>query len=357
MNDSNELFIKIGNASPDGYFIYDLSNERFSYINDSFKRLCETQHTSENDLIAHLISCIHPDDRSYLKYCYQESIDEKHTVKCDFRFLFQDKSEKYFRLSINYIQFNGQDVQAGTIEDITCERHNKIHIDQINARKNIALEVLSHDLKEPFGMMRLTASSLKKDINTLKKEQLDEGLDFIREMCDRNIKMVRSLINHEFLKSSLIEIEKDRVDLVWELKDVLRFYRRSNLHSQKKFVLSCTEEKIYLRLDSMKFLQVLNNLISNSIKFTAQGGLIELGAKDLGKTVLIWVKDDGIGIPEALKPLLFNLGRQGLRPGLIGEESHGLGMSIIKSIVELHQGRIWFESDQHGTTFFIELPK
>jgi two-component system sensor histidine kinase VicK len=110
--------------------------------------------------------------------------------------------------------------------------------------------------------------------------------------------------------------------------------------------------------DEVKFMQVINNLISNAIKFTHDGGIITIRIEEKKNLILISIQDNGIGIPEHLQDGLFEKFTKARRPGIKGEPSVGLGMSISKTIVEWHKGRMWFESKEHkGTTFYIELPK
>ena len=105
-------------------------------------------------------------------------------------------------------------------------------------------------------------------------------------------------------------------------------------------------------------MQVINNLISNSIKFTHDGGIISVSIEDKQDTVLFTVADNGIGIPAKYHDKLFDKFTKARREGLKGEPSTGLGMSIIKTIVEWNDGKIWFDSKENeGTTFYIELPK
>jgi signal transduction histidine kinase len=246
--------------------------------------------------------------------------------------------EQFFRTSIAMAQWAGGRIACAIIEDSTVAYHNKIHIEQINARKNVTLEVLSHDIKEPLGMIKMIVSSLEKDI-TPADIKLGQSLQFIREMCERNLKLIRSMVNHEFLKSTVIELQKKRADLVWEIQDVIRFYKRSNLSDSRQFDFSASQDKIYIDIDSMKFMQVINNLISNAIKFTNFGGQIAVEVLDRGDSVRISVSE-------------------ALRDGLDGQPSGGLGLGIAKKIVELHNGTISFVSEvDAGTTFFIDLPK
>jgi len=354
---NKELFCNIGDRSVDGYFIFNYTAQKFSYLNKSLNNIWELDADEVLDRPKLLLERVHPEDVTHVMSCYKHCLEENTENKYEFRLLFPGK-EKYVRVIVFSLTDGAVKHLVGTVEDTTVASHNRIHIEQINARKNITLEVLAHDLKEPLGMMKLIASSMKEGIAQTGDERMINSLAFIQDMCERNLLLVRSMVNKEFLKSSVVEIRKERADLVWELRDVVRFYKRSKLGKMKHIKFTSSAEQIYLRLDSMKFLQVINNLISNSIKFTADYGHITLHAEEYEKTVLITVADDGIGIPEELHAGLFSHLPETLRPGLKGEESGGFGMGIIKAIVDLHQGRIWFKSKIGvGTTFYIELPK
>ncbi|MCX2586286.1 PAS domain-containing sensor histidine kinase [Pedobacter sp. MR22-3] len=353
-----DLFYQLGEKSTDGYFVYDIIDCKFLYFNTALASIWGLKPEDISKSPTVLFDRVHPDDQVLVGYCFQEISAESIFRKYEFRLMLENEDVKYLKMSISQISGVQHTTLCGIVEDITVDRQNKILIEMINNRKNIALEVLSHDLKEPFGMMKLAASSMVNGIEDKDETYLSEGLSFIIEMCERNMKMVRSLINKEFLKSSEVEIKKERTDLVWEFRDLIRFYRRSRLKEKKNFSFNCKADRIYIRMDSMKFLQVLNNLISNAIKFTADQGEITLTAQEMEETVLISVADNGCGIPVELRSTLFDRGEQGLKRGLSGEESHGLGMGIIKAIVDLHGGKIWFDTEiNKGTTFYIMLPK
>lgn len=351
----NQLFYQIGEISDDGYFLFHTGDKKLTYLNNACAKLSGISLDEIKESPEHLLAIVHPEDRQHAKSCYEECLTDLSPKKYEIR-LMVDETEKFVRFAIYPFSTANQIILCGTIEDVTVAKHNKIHIELINAHKNITLEVLSHDLKEPLGMMRLTASAMEKEAAGNKK--MLDSINFIKEMCERNIKLVRSLVNHEFVKSSGVELKKERTDLVWELQDVIRFYKRSHLRELKDFRFSSSDEKIYLFLDSMKFLQVVNNLISNAIKFTANGGIIELKIQNQEKSVIVSVADNGIGIPDELKPHFFERKESAMIAGLNGNDSGGLGMSIIKSIVEMHGGMVWFESEVgKGSTFYIELPK
>jgi two-component system sensor histidine kinase VicK len=193
-------------------------------------------------------------------------------------------------------------------------------------------------------------------------KQIVEWLQVIQPTCQRSIDLIVSFVNLEFLESASIVINKERLDVVWEIGQMVDSYQKSEKAIAKVFEFSFSHEHIYTQIDSMKFLQVINNLLSNAINFTQDNGLIQLHVEQKQATgtmpgvVLISVRDIGIGIPVEYHTGLFGKFTKARRHSLKGEEPVGLGMSIIKTIVVLHGGRIWFESEENtGTTFFIEL--
>jgi len=355
LSTDQQVFCQMGAVSSDGYFIYNIASNTFSYLNPAFCGIfgLAAEDVSRNP--AAILEHVHSEDKLHVSHCYNELLEDRDFKKYVFRIMVGG-NEKHLKLSV-FISESSEEI-TGIIEDFTVAQQNKIHIEQINARKNVTLEVLSHDLKEPLAMIRMAATSIENRIAEFQDDTVKNSLKFIADLCERNIRLVRSMVNHEFLKSSVVAIKKERADLVWELMDVVRFYNRSHLSEVREFRFSSVQQKIYLFIDSMKFLQVINNLISNSIKFTPIGGIIEVHAEDRGDTVVIKVSDNGIGIPEEIRSNLFDQNRKILRKGLNGEESGGLGMGIIKDIVDLHNGRIWVVSEEGmGSEFLIELPK
>jgi two-component system sensor histidine kinase VicK len=124
------------------------------------------------------------------------------------------------------------------------------------------------------------------------------------------------------------------------------------------FALNSSRAAIYVRADEFKLLQIVNNFISNALKFTPGANEIAFNVHEAASEIIVSVSDEGIGIPEQLKPFVFDQRSIAGRVGLRGEESTGLGLFISKKLVEVMQGRIWFESiEGEGSTFYFALPK
>jgi two-component system sensor histidine kinase VicK len=117
-------------------------------------------------------------------------------------------------------------------------------------------------------------------------------------------------------------------------------------------------EKLFVTNDDVKYFQIVNNLLSNALKFTPANCLVEVKVEDAEEYFTLIVQDDGIGIPKHLQPLIFQKYTPAGRTGLQGEKSLGVGLSIVKTLVEMMKGTIRFESQENkGTTFYVTFPK
>jgi len=142
------------------------------------------------------------------------------------------------------------------------------------------------------------------------------------------------------------------------LSETLEIFRPEAEQRNIELTLTASRGLGLLEGDRARLRQVLSNLIGNAIKFTPGGGTVEVGAEDEGKTVLIWVRDTGIGIPEEEQERIFDRFYQ-VDSSLTREHrGAGLGLAIVKHIVTQHGGEVWVESEeQKGSTFFIRLPR
>jgi two-component system sensor histidine kinase VicK len=226
-----------------------------------------------------------------------------------------------------------------------------------STHKNAMLEMLAHDLGGPLGIVQQLAVRLEKKIRQAGQEELAHQASLIHRTVSESIHLIHDLIEQEYLESSQTPFTFQRVELIEQLKALLGGYQRLDQDGHKHFALQSSAPSVFVEIDQTKFLQAIQNLVTNANKFTPDGGHITVQVAEHAGRVLLSVKDDGIGIPADLQPHLFERFTKARRPGLKGEKTVGLGLSIVKRTVELHQGKIWVESkESEGTTFFIDIP-
>lgn len=339
-------------------FAYEVPANRFDYVNPAFETIWTRTRTSILKNPALLLRTIHPEDLPYLKECYEEIFEDKKKM-VEFRILLPDKGQRRIRLKTFLVESAaGEAVIVGMGEDVTAQKAYQDNLQKFSTKKNSILEILAHDLAGPLGTIQGLSELLAKNTQVYQNTRVSELIEIIHRTSAGGVHLIRDFIKQEFLESAQVTLLKSRVEVVEKLHTQIELYQQSQLQLAKTFILDTSAPKIFVALDEDKFLQVVNNLISNAIKFTPDEGHIRVRLEEKDHTVLLTVSDNGIGIPLSMQEGLFEKFTKARRPGIRGEESVGLGMSIIKTIVEWHGGRIWFESEEHkGSTFFVEIPK
>jgi two-component system, OmpR family, sensor histidine kinase VicK len=158
---------------------------------------------------------------------------------------------------------------------------------------------------------------------------------------------------HGFLEPSFEEVNIN--ELIHE--SVERFSERAREREIHLNINFC--DNPYIKLDHRRFSRVIDNLLSNALKFTPTKKHVYIMTESTRSSLTVKVKDEGIGIPEHIIPALFTkFSKVAKRNGIHGERSTGLGLSIVRQIVDLHKGTINVETTLNsGTTFSIELPR
>ena len=340
------------------YFTFDTLNKEFIYINPAAGELwgIETERIFADP--AALLSSVHQDDKEFLLQQYRKVAEDREPILAEFRIIPPGQKLKWISLSAFLLKNDAdQQLVGGHATDITAHKEYIQNILKYNNKKNSTLEILSHDLAAPFANIKGSINAIEEQVN---QGDLDirQLIDFIRQDAMKGSDMIRDFVDNEFLESSQVVLHKERVDITGKVAIMMNNYQEQQFLIDKKFKLIAPDKPIFMYIDMMKFLQVMNNLVSNAIKFTQENGSITVSVEEQEEHVLLTVADDGIGIPENVQPYLFERFTVARRAGIRGEKSTGLGMSIIKTIVELHDGKIDFESAEGmGTTFYLKIPK
>ncbi|MCC9137022.1 ATP-binding protein [Pontibacter silvestris] len=339
------------------FFLYNLRTRHVDFINPNFQKIWEVSKKEYSE--ESLWGSIYPDDRSFVEESYHDFLNGESSKKIEFRILLQKDVVKWLSLFVYYIfEGNVKSFIVGLVEDITKRKELEHLSAQNNSRKSAVLEILSHDLKGSIALINVMNEEVKKHVQALGNEQVNEYTRLIGQVCKNNLDMIHSLLNVEFLESASMQLTRKRLDLVQLIKNVFDEYKHSEKLLDRCFKLLSANESVYVEVDEVLFTQVFNNLISNAVKFTREGGAITVSLEEDKERVLVCVKDNGIGIPKSLQPFLFDRFSKARRPGNKGQKSTGLGMSIVKRIVELHGGKTWVESEEKkGTSIFFNIPK
>jgi len=223
-------------------------------------------------------------------------------------------------------------------------------LEQSHEENSRMMRIVAHDLRNPVGAMISLASLLKSDEDTNTEQA--EILAMISKSGSDALSIISDLL---YVKQALTVMKKEPVEM-----DTLLQYCVNILQykaEEKKQTISASLFPILIEVNREKIWRVISNLITNAIKFSPSGATILVGMKKNDKFLTVFIKDNGLGIPEHLKHGIFNMYTDSSRQGTSGEASFGMGLAISRQIIQAHQGKIWFDSEVNkGTTFYFELP-
>lgn len=214
------------------------------------------------------------------------------------------------------------------------------------------LRVMAHDFKNPLVGISGVAAILTTDEKDPERKEL---LELIEESSTNAINMINDLLKHGLAEDDA-NLEKEKVNL-HELLDSSIFLLKFNAAKKEQTIDYNIPDDIYVDGNQEKLWRVFNNIIVNAIKFSHIGGLIKVSATVQDQWTIVSIEDNGMGIPLKDKDEVFKMFSPAKKSGTAGEEPFGLGLSISKKILEIHNGELWFEPNPNdGTIFYIKLP-
>jgi PAS domain S-box-containing protein len=251
----------------------------------------------------------------------------------------------------------GEPVGFATVSrDISVSKQVKAALHEANQRKDEFLAMLAHELRNPLTPINNAAHIL----DMLKRE--DPRLNWAADMIKRQVKhlthLVDDLLDVSRIARGKISLKKERLDLVEVIRAVLETARGIVSAKQQQLEVRLPGLPILMEGDSVRLAQVFLNLIDNASKYGVEKGRIEIEVRPLGSEVEILVRDNGTGISPELLPTIFDLFQQGMRTLDRSQGGLGIGLTLVKQLVELHGGRVTASSPGIGlgSTFSVRLP-
>ena len=221
--------------------------------------------------------------------------------------------------------------------------------------KSTFVSVVSHELKTPVSIIKGYAGTLAREDIEPDPAFVRESAQIIVEEADRLTELIDNLLDASRIQAGALSLDLRPLDVVTLIqKTVERFRCQTDKH---QIIVDTPERLPLVRADDRRLRQALDNLISNAIKYSPEGGKIVVGARSQGDKVLVFVRDEGIGISEEDQEAIFESFYRidsGLKRSTQGA---GLGLYLVKAIVQAMGGEVWVESEPgRGSTFFFTLP-
>lgn len=233
------------------------------------------------------------------------------------------------------------------------------YLKQVSQLKDQMVKMVSHDIKNPLSIIMSAVSVLQVSSADYFQQtpRAAEYVDLIRQGAEKIQALVRDILDTSHGETIPL-IHRESVSLTGYLKhcvDEQQFTAQSN---QIDLQFTPPDSDITVQLSAERFSQVIQNLLTNAIKYTPRGGKVELSTEIKSSEVLIRVRDTGIGIPAEDLPHLFDKFYRVQRTEHLQRSGSGLGLAIVKTLVEQHGGQVWVESQLgHGSRFTVSLPR
>lgn len=215
--------------------------------------------------------------------------------------------------------------------------------------------MIVHELRSPLTVVRGTTDMIIKNAETISKEQLTNLLTQMKVSAENMLSLVNDLLDTAKAEVGKLQLTKNYFDVNAIIEERMLYYL--SIANERGISLTSTLDKTIgqLNIDDSKIKQVLNNLLSNSLKFTEKGGNVQITTRRDHGFVEIVVADTGKGITDESKAKLFSKFMQFKQK--TADKGTGLGLVITKGIIETHGGRIWVEDNiPNGTKFIFTLP-
>ncbi|HZD09829.1 MAG TPA: HAMP domain-containing sensor histidine kinase [Candidatus Binatia bacterium] len=247
------------------------------------------------------------------------------------------------------------------LEDLVAERTGELvdaneSLADLNKQKDAFLAVLTHDMRSPLTNIHGYASLLR-DHPELPPEQRMHMAEIILRNERALLEIVNNILDIEYLESGApVLLERQNFDLVELVNDLVDSSQAPAQEKQISLRYDSDAKPIFVHADKQKINRILQNLISNAIKYTPEQGCVQVRAAMNGRYVKVEVQDNGYGIPADDLPLIFDRYSRVAKHKSMAVGT-GLGLAIVKSLVEAHEGGIDVVSEEGaGSTFTVKLP-
>ena len=245
---------------------------------------------------------------------------------------------------------------VNVLVDITDRKQAEAALRIADRSKNEFLAILAHELRNPLAPIRNAVHILSREDALAPESQW--ALSAIDRQVRQMARLIDDLVDVARITCDRLELRKERVDLAPVLRSAIETSGTLLKAGGQEFTVVLPDAPIWLDADLVRLAQAVSNLLNNAAKYTERGGYVWLSAERDGDAAVITVRDTGVGIPAAVLPHVFEMFTQGeqIRARTLG--GLGIGLTLVKRLVEMHGGTVHAESggQDMGSTFVIRVP-
>jgi len=279
----------------------------------------------------------------------------RRAVQAELALSVEDGHYRPVLVAIAPFPFDGAFTLCMIVTDLTDQKRHQETREE-SRRKDVFMAMLAHELRNPLAPIRNAAAILAH------AQVTGERLDYARDIIERQVhhlsRLVDDLLDMSRLTLGKVKLQMERVEIADVIARAAETSQPLIEARRQRLTLSLQHRGLRLDADPTRLEQVISNLLTNAAKYTDEGGDICLFAERRGRHVIVRVRDTGIGIPPELQPRIFELFTQGERSLARSEGGLGIGLTLVKRLVEMHGGTAEVKSDGlgKGSEFTLRLP-
>jgi PAS domain S-box-containing protein len=244
----------------------------------------------------------------------------------------------------------------GTNTDITQQRQLEESLREADRHKDEFLAMLAHELRNPLSPIRNAVQVLL--VQEASEPQLQWALKVIDRQVQQMARLLDDLLDVSRISHNKLDLRKEPVELAAVVQSAIETSRPLIDDGGHGLTVDLPPDPVFLDADPVRLAQVFSNLLNNAAKYTDAGGHIRLTGQQQGSDVVISVRDDGIGISAEALPRIFDMFSQGNEATERSQGGLGIGLSLVRGLVELHGGSVEARSNgpRRGSEFVVRLP-
>jgi signal transduction histidine kinase len=244
---------------------------------------------------------------------------------------------------------------VSVLVDITERKRAECLLEEADRRKNQFLATLAHELRNPLAPIRNGLLILRRENDEAMVEQIHSMME---RQLEHMVRLVDDLLDLSRITTAKVELRKERIELAGAVQDAVDSSRPLIEAAGHTLTVSLPQKPVIVSGDRTRLAQVFANLLNNSAKYTERGGHIGITVERQGSDAVIRVKDNGVGIPAHMLPKVFDMFTQVDRSLDRAQGGLGIGLSLVRGLVEKHGGSVRAMSGGNGkgSEFLVRLP-
>jgi len=302
---------------------------------------------------------LHPDDAAQVQAGWQKAIEAGSPLNIQYRLRAANGGYRWFQAHAHLISGNmgGAWKWFGVTSDIDDLIQAEQRLREADRRKDEFLALLAHELRNPLAPIRNAARIIR--LLNPPEPQLQWAQRVIDQQVTQLARLVDDLLDVSRIVRGKVTLQREPIELAALVQEAVEGARSALEARRHPLSVTLPSQALWLEGDRIRLSQVLVNLLDNAAKYTPEGGKIGLTAEATGSEVALRVRDNGVGIPAAVLPRIFDLFEQGDRGVGHPQGGLGIGLTVVRRLVEQHGGRVEAASagPGQGAEFTIWLPR